>query len=88
MCSSHRSETNLLTPDGLGDIPRYGPFILSLAELEQLETLAESRVSQLLIDWENGPDSLWPFNTFYAKRTRRQPIRNSHVANLAKGGHG
>ncbi len=74
----------LADSDGLGDTRRYGPFILSLAELEQLEALPKWRVSQLLIDWANGPDRLWPFNTFYAHRTRGQPIGNSHVANLAK----
>ena len=69
-------------PD-LGSTRRYGPFILSLAELEQLETLPKSRVSQLLIDWDQGPDRDWPFNTFYAHRTKSQPIGNSHVSKLA-----
>ena len=68
----------------LGNTRRYGPFVLSLAELEQLETLPKSRISQLLIDWDNGPDRLWPFNTFCAHRTRGKPICNSHVEKLAK----
>ena len=68
----------------LGNTRRHGPFVLSLAEFEQLETLPKSRISQLLIDWDNGPDSLWPFNTFYAHRTKGQPIRNSHVEKLAE----
>ncbi len=68
----------------LGNTRRYGPYVLSLAELEQLETLPESRISQLLIDWYNGPDRLWPFNTFYAHRTKGQPVGNSHVAKLAE----
>ena len=67
-----------------GNARRYGPYVLSLAELEQLETLPESRVSQLLIDWDNGPDRLWPFNTFYAHRTRSQPVSNSRIAELAE----
>ena len=68
----------------LGKSKRYGPFILSLAELEQLETLPKSRVSQLLIDWDTGPDRNWPFNTFYAHRTKNQPIGNSHLSELAE----
>ena len=72
------------SPD-LGNVRRYGPFILSLAELEQLETLPKRRVSQLLMDWDDGPDRDWPFNTFYAHRTKGQPVSNSHVARLADG---
>ena len=67
----------------LGNVRQYGPFILSLAELEHLETLPKGRVSQLLIDWDNGPDRDWPFNTFYAHRTRSEPIGNDHVSKLA-----
>ena len=67
----------------LGNTRRYGPYVLSLAELEQLETLPKSRVSQLLVDWEDGPDRLWPFNTFYAHRTKGQPVGNSHILGLA-----
>ena len=70
------------SPD-LGNVRRYGPFILSLAELEHLETLPKGRVSQLLIDWDNGPDRDWPFHTFYAHRTRSEPIGNDHVLKLA-----
>ena len=56
-----------------------GPFILSLSELEQLETLPEKRVSELLIEWANGPDSGLPFHSFYAYHTRGQPISNEYV---------
>ena len=70
------------SPD-LGDARRYGPFILSLSELEQLETFPKSRVSQLLIDWDTGPDRDWPFNTFYAHRTKGQPIADGYVSKLA-----
>ena len=69
----------------LGNSRRYGPFVLSLAELEQLETLPKHRVSQLLIDWDEGPDRDWPFNTFYAHRTKGQQISNLNVARLAEG---
>lgn len=68
----------------LGNTRRHGPFVLSLAEFEQLETLSKCRISQLLIDWDNGPHRLWPFNTFYAHRTKGQPISNSHVEELAE----
>ena len=57
---------------------------LSLSELEQLETLPKNRVSQLLIEWDDGPDRHWPFNTFYAHRTRSQPVGNSRIAELAE----
>ena len=67
----------------LGKARRYGPFILSLAELEYLETLPAKRVSQMLIDWDTGPDRDWPFNTFYAHRTRGEPIVNNHISKLA-----
>ena len=70
------------SPD-LVNVRWHGPFIFSLSELEHLETLPESRVSQLLIDWEHGPDCNWPFNTFYAHRTKSQPIDNGQVSNLA-----
>lgn len=66
----------------LGDAKRYGPFILSLAELEQLEMLPKSRVSQLLIDWDAGSERDWPFQSFFAKRTRGRPISNAHVKKL------
>ena len=61
----------------------YGPFILSLSELEQLEMLPKKRVSELLIEWGTGPDRDWPFNTFFAHRTNSAPIRNEYVAKLA-----
>ncbi len=68
----------------LTNVQRYGPFLLSLAELEQLETLPEWRVSELLIDWNDGPHRDWPFNTFYAYRIKGQPRSNLHVAQLAE----
>ena len=74
----------LANAEAVGNARRYGPFVLSLAELEQLETLPRDRVSQLLIDWDDGPDRHWPFNTFYAHRTRSQPVGSSHVADLAE----
>ena len=64
---------------GLENSQLIGPFVLSLSELEQLETLPEKRVSELLIDWANGPDRGLPFHTFYAHRTRGQPISNGYV---------
>ena len=67
----------------LGKVRLCGPFILSLSELEELGTLPEKRVSDLLIEWANGPDSGWPFHSFYAHRTSGQPIRNEPVARLA-----
>ena len=74
----------LANAEAVGNARRYGPFVLSLAELEQLETLPRDRVSQLLIDWDDGPDRHWPFNTFYAHRTRSQPVGSSHVADSAE----
>ena len=68
-------------PDS-GKNKRYGPFILSLMEIEQLETLPKRRVSQILMDWDHGPHRDWPFNTFYAIRTGGQPTINRHVAKL------
>ena len=68
---------------GLENSQLIGPFVLSLSELEQLETLPEKRVSELLIDWANGPDRGLPFHTFYAHRTRGQPVSNEYVDQLA-----
>ena len=68
-----------------GKAKRYGPFVLSLSELEQLETLTEDRVSEWLIRWWNdGSDFEWTFNNFYISRTRERPLTNSHVAKLAE----
>ena len=68
-------------PD-LGKEKRYGPFILSLMEFEQLETLSKRRVSQSFLDWDDGPHCDWPFNTFYANLKGSQPTINNHVAKL------
>ncbi len=65
-----------------GNPQLHGPFILSLSELEQLETLPEKHVSELLIEWATGPESGWPFHSFYAHHTKGQPIRNEFVAKL------
>ena len=55
----------------IGKAKRYGPFVLSLRELEQLETLTKDRVSEWLIRWRNdGSDFEWTFNNFYISRTR------------------
>ena len=60
-----------------------GPFVLSLSEFEQLETLPQKRVSELLMEWANGPDRGLPFHSFYAHRTRGRPISNEYVDQLA-----
>ena len=73
----------LIDAPDLNDSRRYGPFILSLGELEQLETLPKKRISQLLIDWNHGPDRDWPFNTFFAYRTKGYSTPNSHLETLA-----
>ena len=73
----------LIDAPDLNDSRRYGPFILSLGELEQLETLPKKRISQLLIDWNDGPDRDWPFNTFFAYRTRGYSTPNLHLETLA-----
>ena len=61
----------------------YGPFILSLSELEQLETLSDRRISELLIQWNNGPERHWPFHSFYARYVKGKSMRNSHVEQCA-----
>ena len=70
------------SPD-LGNAKRYGPFVLSLTELEQLETLPGNRVSQRLMDWSASTHREWPFNTYYAYHTDRQAIPNRHISALA-----
>ena len=62
----------------------YGPFILSLSELEQLEMLPKKRVSETLMEWDAGPDREWPFNTFFAHRTNSAPVSNEYVSKLAE----
>ena len=66
----------------LGKAKRYGPLVLSLTELEQLETIPGNRVSQCLIDWSASTHSEWPFNTYYAYHTDRQAIPNRHISAL------
>ena len=58
----------------------HGPFVLSLHEFEQLETLMPSRVSELLIDWEAGPHKNEPFKSFYWARTGGVPKENEYVS--------
>ena len=62
----------------------YGPFILSLSELEQLEMLPKKRMSETLMEWDASPDRYWPFNTFFAHRTNSAPVGNERVAKLAE----
>ena len=45
----------------LGNAQLHRPFILSLSELEQPETLPEKRGSELLIEWEMGGNVAGPF---------------------------
>ena len=71
------------SPD-LGNANLYGPFVLSLMELEQLETIPEKRVSQRLIDWSASTHAEWPFNTYYSYHTSRQAIPNRHISALAE----
>lgn len=61
----------------------FGPFILCLSELEQLETLSDERLSNLLTDWWNGPDKEWPFNTFFFSLTQGQPPKFDRLAESA-----
>ena len=61
---------------------RYGPLVLSLMELEQLETIPGNRVSQRLMDWSVSTHRDWPFNTYYAYHTKRQPVPNLHISAL------
>ena len=70
------------SPD-LGNANLYAPFVLSLMELEQLETIPRSRVSQNLIDWSASTHAEWPFNTYYSYHTNRQAIPNRHISALA-----
>ncbi|PKB65480.1 MAG: hypothetical protein BZY80_00195 [SAR202 cluster bacterium Io17-Chloro-G2] len=60
----------------------HGPFVLSLLDLEQLETLMPHRVSELLIEWEAGPCKGLPFGSFYWARTKDAPKMNEHVKRL------
>lgn len=68
----------------LADTNRYGPFVLSLSELEQLETIPRNRVSQRLIDWSASTHCNWPFNTYYAYHTDKKAIPNRHISKLAE----
>ena len=74
----------------VANLPRFGraklhgPFILSLSELEQLETLTKDkdRVSEWLIRWWNErSDREWTFNSFIS-RTRGRAAINDYVAKL------
>lgn len=61
----------------------FGPFILCLSELEQLEALSDERLSNLLTGWWNGPDKEWPFNTFFFSLTQGQPLKFDRMAESA-----
>ena len=75
--------TKLANLPDLGKAKQYGPFVLSLMEIEQLETLPKRRISQIFMDWDDGPHRDWPFNTFYANLPSNQQIINHHGATLA-----
>ena len=60
----------------------HGPFVLSLLEFEQLETLIPNRVSQLLIDWEAGAHKNGRFESFYWARTRGVQEVNEYVRGI------
>lgn len=79
-----RLRTALANSSALGNANLYGPLVLSLKELEQLETITTSRVSQSLIDWTASTHSEWPFNTYYAYRTEGHPIPNTYVSESAE----
>ena len=79
-----RLKCKLAEARGLGKSKRYGPLILSLKELEQLERLPRRRVSQVLMDWAESTHRAWPFNTYFAKHTEGQAVAHSHVAVLAE----
>lgn len=65
------------------DSALHGPYILSLSELEQLEALADNRVSELLLQWENSSVRDWPFNSFFLKRTNAKPLKFDRLAEAA-----
>lgn len=68
----------------IGGEKRYGPFVLSLSELEQLGTLTKKRISESFITWCNdGSEYEWTFNNFYMNRTKGRTVTNSYVAKLA-----
>ena len=67
-----------------GNARRYGPLVMSLTELEQLETIPRYRVSQHLIDWSANAHGEWPFNTYYAYHTDRLAIPNHHISALVE----
>ena len=60
----------------------HGPFILSLNELEELETLGPNRVTELLLAWDSSTYRDWPFHSYYAARTKGNPMMNKHVNEL------
>ena len=74
----------LANASDLGNSRRYGPLILCLKELEQLETITTNRVSQTLIDWTASTHREWPFNNYYVYRTEEHPVSNTHVLDLAE----
>ncbi len=76
--------TVLVGSTNLGNAKRYGPLIMSLKELEQLETIPKNRVSEVLINWHASTYRDSPFNTYYVEHTDRQAIPNRHISALAE----
>ena len=75
----------LAAEPAIGKAKRYGPFVLSLNELEQLEMLNEDQVSEWFIRFENDRvESDWTFNNFYMRRTGGREVTNSFVQRLAE----
>jgi hypothetical protein len=66
------------------NVKYHGPFVFSLLEFEQLETLTPNRISNLLIDWESGPWRNLPFRSFYWSRTKGTSKENEYVSGLVK----
>ena len=79
LVGSLRSKLDVLPEDGSAIYE--GPYILSLYELELLEAMRPKRVSDLLIDWANGPNRGLPFTSFVWSRSRRSP-RNAYVEDI------
>ena len=72
----------LLTPlkDLMKQLPEtnaqyHGPFVVSLEELEYIETLSvNNKVSQILIDWEGSTHAGEPFEQYFYARTRGREV--------------
>ena len=75
-----RAKLNRLTAGS--NTKTLGPFILSLCELEELETLSPKRVTDVLTNWNASTYRDWPFHSYYAASRRGKPIINEHVEKL------